>query len=45
MAKYQTLLVLGACFGVENSVRIGYAFESDHLMAGLSRVSAFLAEK
>lgn len=44
MAKYQTLLVPGVCFGIENSVRIGYAFESDHLIAGLSRVSAFLAE-
>lgn len=44
MKEYQTLLVPGSCFGIERSVRIGYAFESEHLKAGLAQVSAFLKE-
>lgn len=44
MKEYQTLLVPGSCFGIEGAVRIGYAFESDHLKTGLAQVSAFLKE-
>jgi aspartate/methionine/tyrosine aminotransferase len=42
MKEEKTLLVPGACFGVENSLRIGYAFEKDMLLKGLERVSAFM---
>lgn len=44
MKEHQTLLVPGSCFDIEGAVRIGYAFESDHLKAGLEQVSAFLKE-
>lgn len=42
MKEQQTLLVPGSCFDTEGAVRIGYAFESNHLQAGLTRVSTFL---
>lgn len=44
MKKYHTLLVPGSCFDIEHSVRIGYAFESEHLKNGLAQVSAFIKE-
>lgn len=44
MKKHQTLLVPGSCFDIEHAVRIGYAFESEHLKNGLAQVSAFIKE-
>lgn len=44
MKEHQTLLVPGSCFDIEGTVRIGYAFESEHLKAGLAQVSDFLKE-
>lgn len=38
------LLVPGAEFDVEHAARIGYAFETTQLQAGLAQVAAFIAE-
>ena len=42
MNEYKTLLVPGSCFDIEYSLRLGYAFESEHLKNGLACVSQFL---
>lgn len=42
MQYEKTLLVPGIFFGVENSLRIGYAFEKDMLTEGLEHISHFL---
>lgn len=42
MNEYKTLLVPGSCFDIEDSLRLGYAFESEHLKNGLACVSQFL---
>lgn len=42
MNEYKTLLVPGSCFDIEYSLRLGYAFESEHLKNGFACVSQFL---
>lgn len=44
MKEYETLLVPGSCFDIENSLRIGYAFETTHLRDGMNQLGKFLAK-
>ncbi|MFJ6963230.1 hypothetical protein [Limosilactobacillus fermentum] len=44
MKEYETLLVPGSCFDIENSLRIGYAFETAHLRDGMNQLGKFLAK-
>lgn len=44
MKEYETLLVPGSCFDIENSLRIGYAFETTHLRDGMNQLGRFLAK-
>ncbi|MDN3536673.1 hypothetical protein QPX96_01190 [Limosilactobacillus fermentum] len=44
MKEYETLLVPGSCFDIENLLRIGYAFETTHLRDGMNQLGKFLAK-
>lgn len=45
LEKTGVLVVPGACFGVENTVRIGFANNAQVLREGLKRLSGFLREE
>ena len=45
LAETGVLLVPGACFGIERTLRIGYANNATILREGLSRLSGFLAKE
>lgn len=42
--QYGVLVTPGAAFGLEQCFRIGYAYDSTHLMEGLERIGQFVAE-
>jgi aspartate/methionine/tyrosine aminotransferase len=45
LAETGVLVVPGSCFGVERSLRIGFANNADALREGLKRLSAFLGKE